>query len=593
LGKVRLRGVIDAKESEVRVLPPASAPMSGASSKQAWPGGEAFRPLKASHRLDAGAAITSLADDLETTGAPARALDRFRLSIGAASALLWSVEGTHAIPALYAGAHPRTRPSKREALDLGPAIERLHRGATITCRSGETSGIEQLAPAGMKSFVVARGAGRGPITSILVLGWSGAIPPCDEGAIDQLRVATTLIERSLNDVLEQRERTMPSRAQAPSLDDASLAKHEDIPAEGSETHGSPDRASDSAWPLADKRFHEIADALPLPIWMVAADGTFIDGNSRWLNAATGNGRHSSHPMRWTDAFYPDDRRRAKAALRTAVERQERFELELRLRASDGTLQWVACIGAPHRMADGSIDRYVGFCADVSAKRRAESAVNQIAAKLVAAQEAERSRIARELHDDLGQQIALLASKMDALKRSYTRSHGRGHAILLEACQDLQEMATTVHNLSHELHPAKLKLLGLVQTLRALCRDLTAEGNAQIRFDAPTVPPDIDDATALCLFRVAQEALQNCVKHSGARAIDVQMTGDADCLVLQIRDDGAGFDPLVHRSAGLGLLTMRERVELVGGTLLVDTMLEHGTTIEVRLPMKRDVANEIS
>jgi PAS domain S-box-containing protein len=562
--------------------------MSGTSNNKLWSSSDAFHPLKASLRFDVGAAVTSLADDLETNGAPARALDRFRLTVGAASALLWSVEGTHALPALYAGAHPRTRPSKREAIDLGTSIERLQRSATITCRAGETTGIEELAPAGMKSFIVARGAGRGAITSILVLGWSGAIPPCDEATIDHLRVATTLIEWSLDDVLAERERTR-LRAQTPSLDDeATIANRDASAAEATETPGPSDRAGDLTWRNGDKLFHEIADALPLPIWMVAADGTFIDGNSRWLSAATGNGRHSAHPMRWTDAFHPEDRRRAKAALRMAVERQERFELELRLRGSDGTLQWVACIGAPHRAANGSIVRYVGFCVDVSAKRRAESAVNQIAAKLVAAQEAERSRIARELHDDLGQQIALLASKMDALKRSYSRSHGRAHAILLEACHDLQEMATTVHNLSHELHPAKLKLLGLVQTLRALCRDLTAESNAQIRFDAPTVPPDIDDGAALCLFRVAQEALQNCVKHSGARAIEVQMTGDADVLVLQIRDDGAGFDPLVHRSAGLGLLTMRERVELVGGTLLVDTMLEHGTTIEVRLPMKRDV-----
>ena len=203
---------------------------------------------------------------------------------------------------------------------------------------------------------------------------------------------------------------------------------------------------------------------------------------------------------------------------------------------------------------------------------------------MAAQEAERTHIARELHDDLGQQLALMVSQLDAVDRVRPQSLNRLRFGLAEARQSLQDIAVTVHTLSHRLHPGKLKLLGLLQTLESLCRDVSREGNVGVTFESRDIPSAIAEDTALCLFRVAQEALQNAVKHSQARRVTVTLNRCAGKLVLRIADDGKGFDMLASQQSGLGLLTMRERVELCGGILTIERATNHGTAIEATVPL---------
>jgi signal transduction histidine kinase len=203
---------------------------------------------------------------------------------------------------------------------------------------------------------------------------------------------------------------------------------------------------------------------------------------------------------------------------------------------------------------------------------------------VAAQEAERSRIGRELHDDLGQQIALLGAKLGGLIADYNERRGAVRAGLQEARIRVDELAKNVHNLSHELHPAKLRILGLVQTLEILCRDLAAESGLSINFDADGMRGDVVEDIAVCLFRVTQESLQNALKHSSANVIDVHLSSSPSHITLRVTDDGKGFAPLASQWAGLGLLTMRERVELQGGLLRVETGSTRGTMIEATVPL---------
>jgi PAS domain S-box-containing protein len=336
--------------------------------------------------------------------------------------------------------------------------------------------------------------------------------------------------------------------------------------------------------IGERMFHRLTDAIPVPIWIVAPDGRLVHGNQRWIELADAHHGRAAGSRTWMAGFHPDDRRAARAAFRAAVARGETFNLELRVQAGDGTYRWSACIGAPHVAVDGQLEGYVVFCCDISAKRQAEWAFTEVSSKLVAAQEAERSRIGRELHDDLGQQAALLAVKLETLARDARLSRTRLRAGVVEAEENLQELAVAIHSLSHELHPAKLKLLGLARTLEALARDASQEGSVEIRFTAHDVPPDIPELTALCVFRVAQEALQNAVKHSGAHHISVELTAAASQLTLLVTDTGRGFDPLNSESTGIGLLTMRERVEMSGGRLRIDTTHASGTTIEVTLPL---------
>jgi PAS domain S-box-containing protein len=349
------------------------------------------------------------------------------------------------------------------------------------------------------------------------------------------------------------------------------------------TDVTPQQATALAGRMGENVFHRLADALPAALWITSPDGRVIHGNERWMAMARAAASDEA-PIGWTDVVHPDDRAAAVAGFEQAVTNGATFDIELRMKAADGTYRWSACVGGPRVGIDGRLESYVGFCCDVSAKRRAEWALSELAGKLVLAQEAERSRIGRELHDDLGQQVVLLCAKLEALARDRRMPRERVNARVLEAEQGLQELAVTIHNLSHELHPAKLRLLGLVTTLEALCRDVSKQGGVEVRFLSQNVPADVTEDLALCVFRVAQEALQNAVKHSGARHITMSLTATGADLQLRVSDDGRGFGPVASEHGGIGLLTMRERVELSGGRLRIETPPTGGTTLEATVTL---------
>jgi signal transduction histidine kinase len=237
---------------------------------------------------------------------------------------------------------------------------------------------------------------------------------------------------------------------------------------------------------------------------------------------------------------------------------------------------------------------IGLLMQRARRRRAEGALRlneqalqlsqadtrRLAGRLIAAQEVERARIARELHDDLSQKVALLA--MDINQVALSDSPGvRSRANVM--AERAAEIADDLHNLSHELHPAKVQMLGLVQATQLLCRDLTERHRVAIDFMHDRVPSDVPPDPALCLFRIAQEALQNVVKHSGARSASVTLTGTAQSLQLEIADSGSGFDT-TELGGGMGLLSMRERVNFLNGNLAIKSRRGTGTRIAVRVPI---------
>jgi signal transduction histidine kinase len=234
---------------------------------------------------------------------------------------------------------------------------------------------------------------------------------------------------------------------------------------------------------------------------------------------------------------------------------------------------------PLRGAGGVVIAHTVVDRDATERCAAEWALRDVASKLVAAQETERSRIGRELHDDLGQRAALLAVKLEQLSGNTRMPAAKLRAGVADAERMLHELAVSIHELSYQLHPAKLRLLGLVATLEALCRD----SGARVSFSAHNIPAHVPEQTALCVFRVTQEALQNAVKHSGAEDIHVQLRGTGSHLTLRVSDTGSGFDPRADR-AGIGLVTMHERVELSGGSLKIEAARSTGTTIEATIPL---------
>jgi PAS domain S-box-containing protein len=215
-------------------------------------------------------------------------------------------------------------------------------------------------------------------------------------------------------------------------------------------------------------------------------------------------------------------------------------------------------------------------------KEAESALHELPSRLIAAQEEERQRIARELHDDIGQRLSLLMVDLERLIYKLPRSAGHVSAEFLHLLQGMDEIATDVHELSHELHSSKLQHLGLQSALKELClhlrqRDLRVVEEIQ---DVPELPSDAQ----LCLYRVAQEAINNVAHHSHASVVWVQFSRKDTTVRLRIRDNGRGFEPS-NATSGLGLASMRERVRALDGDLMILAAESHGVELVATIPLQ--------
>jgi signal transduction histidine kinase len=205
-------------------------------------------------------------------------------------------------------------------------------------------------------------------------------------------------------------------------------------------------------------------------------------------------------------------------------------------------------------------------------------IGDLAARLLKAQDTERARIARELHDDISQQLAVLEIDLEQLHEAVQAdSEELAGEVLIRA----QRIARSVHDLSHRLHPAKLRLIGLVAALSALQRELS-RSYVSITFAHENVPTTLSPDLTLSLFRIVQEAVQNALKYSRARTVSIELKGRRDALALSISDDGVGFDVDAGWDKGLGLVSMRERAEGIGGTLEIRSGPE-GTRLDVTVP----------
>ena len=230
-------------------------------------------------------------------------------------------------------------------------------------------------------------------------------------------------------------------------------------------------------------------------------------------------------------------------------------------------------------ADG--DRILSMVRDVTESKRAVALNRDLAGRLIASQEVERQRIARELHDDVSQRLALLNIGIDELAR---KVEGDPRSRLQQLSLRTHDIASALRNLSHDLHPSRLQALGLVSAIEILCREMSQQIGVTVPFIHGVLPRDIDPNVGLCLYRIAQEALNNVGKHSRARHAQVQLAHESGMLVLQIADSGVGFDPRDTRHSGLGLISMRERVAFLKGQIVIHGVPAGGTRIGVRIPV---------
>ena len=228
--------------------------------------------------------------------------------------------------------------------------------------------------------------------------------------------------------------------------------------------------------------------------------------------------------------------------------------------------------------------------DVTLRKRHEQAIRELSGRLINAQEQERSRIARELHDDISQQVAVLTIGLQLLKSEFATESSEEGDRIEDLLKKTHTLSIDIQRLSHRLHSSKLAFLGIVAALRGLCAEVSEQSKIEVEFQCGQVPAVVDSDTSLSLFRVAQESLHNIAKHAHARRVQVSLLGDNNGIVLRQSDDGVGFDPEApEHKAGLGMVSMKERIRLLGGVLSVFSTPSMGTTIETRVPFLLEMA----
>ena len=230
------------------------------------------------------------------------------------------------------------------------------------------------------------------------------------------------------------------------------------------------------------------------------------------------------------------------------------------------------------------DQVLSIVRDVTEARRARELNRALAGRLIVSQEEERQRIARELHDDLSQKIAVLNIDVDRLSHQLQTPEHRTRLRKISA--QVAEIAEHLHDLSYELHPARLQTLGLLESLRVMCSEFSLQRNIDVTFTAADseLPLVIDPAVSLCVYRITQEALHNVARHSHAAEASVQLSYEGCDITLQIADSGVGFELHSSRPTGLGVVSMRERVGVLNGKLVIHTAPGRGTRIVARIPL---------
>jgi signal transduction histidine kinase len=226
--------------------------------------------------------------------------------------------------------------------------------------------------------------------------------------------------------------------------------------------------------------------------------------------------------------------------------------------------------------------------DITERKLAEAALASLSGKLIEAQEQERGRIARELHDDIGQRLSLLAIELAQLQQRLPNpSELPGRLAGLRS--RTSEVATDVQSLSHELHSSKLQYLGIAAAMRGFCQEFADRQKAEVDFEVTDLPASLSPDVSLCLFRVLQEALHNAAKHSGVRYFEVRLWGTPDEIHLTIRDLGVGFDVNEAKtSRGIGLISMQERLKILDGILSIESRPQRGTTIDASVPRRSEI-----
>jgi PAS domain S-box-containing protein len=290
-------------------------------------------------------------------------------------------------------------------------------------------------------------------------------------------------------------------------------------------------------------------------------------------------------QQFVNTIHPDDRPKFIAAIAGLTPENPSAEVIYRVQVANGGLVWLRSSGRAFFDDEGKMMRVIGMVADVTDLKRAEEAQSDMARKLIEAHEEERTRIARELHDDIGQRLALLMLKLGRLGTDAQNSPTEFREAIVNAREDASHLAHDIQAMSHRLHSSKLGYFGLAKAAAIYCTELSDQHKVEVDLQSENIPDDLPKEIALCMFRVLQEALQNAIKHSRSQRFEVLFSRTRAEICLSVHDSGIGFDPIeAVKGRGLGLISMKERLNLVGGELSIESQPGNGTTIRAWVPL---------
>jgi PAS domain S-box-containing protein len=334
---------------------------------------------------------------------------------------------------------------------------------------------------------------------------------------------------------------------------------------------------------SEERFRLLANAAPVMIRMSDVDGGSTDFNIPWL-AFTGRGPQDERGSGWLDGVHRDDLEACRKTHRQAMEQREPYRHEYRLRRADGEYRWILESGEPRFMPDGSFAGHIGSAIDVTDLKAARATLSNLNRRLINAQEQERSRVARELHDDVCQRMVTLAIDLHQFGETLPESAADARLRARDLYDEVRTLGQDVNAISHRLHSFKMGMLGLAPAAATFCEEIAARHRVTVDFEHADVPSQLPEGVAINLFRVLQESLSNAVKYSGASRYQVSLRANADGLQLVVADDGRGFDvAAAMKTSGLGLLSMQERLRLVNGDVAIESRPGSGTRVRASVP----------
>ena len=267
------------------------------------------------------------------------------------------------------------------------------------------------------------------------------------------------------------------------------------------------------------------------------------------------------------------------------------KIQFRIRRRDGQTRWIEQHCQPVFNTGGEFKGLRASNRDVTQRKRVEDSLQQskenyrmLADRLLKAQESERRRLAREMHDDMTQRLAVLAIDARELEQEMQSTPGPTLERLRQMRESLIKLSDDIHAISRRLHPSIIDDLGLVDAVESECTNFSRRYGIPINWSAEEIRPDISKDIALSIYRVVQESLRNVAKHSRATEVTVALTGNDNFIHLFVQDNGVGFDTWSEkRTSGLGLASMKERIHLIQGDFSIRSRTGQGTILEIQVP----------